>query len=270
MAVHSLHGGGPVQLNQGARCPNGLPLKWEELTSPTLGRLLNSEAFTVGLLPVGATEQHGPHLPAGTDTIIAQALCDTLSTHGGCISMPALPIGASWWHGKSLAGTIGTSGEEVSRLAVTVARGAADSGLRRLLFVNGHVGNVAALSMACDRLRVELPDMLVGVLSWWEVDAQVTEEVCSDALDWHANRAETSLMLALRPELVDIAAAKGADDPDRTAGMIFRYRCSQVSTNGVTGKPSEADAEMGQRLWNNITAAGAEIVARANKEKPPL
>jgi len=91
-----------------------------------------------------------------------------------------------------------------------------------------------------------------------------------DAEDWHAHRAETALMLAIAPELVDLTAAKVADDPDRTAGLVFRYAVGQVSQTGVTGRPSEATVELGERLWADVVAAAREVVARARVERPPL
>jgi creatinine amidohydrolase len=224
----------------------------------------------VGLLPVGATEQHGPHLPVGTDTLIATAVSRAAASAGGAIVLPPLPVGASWWHGTELGGTLALAGERVADLAADCARWAAHSGLRRLLFVNGHVGNTAPLWLACDRLRFERRDLRVGVLEWWQLSESIAAAVTEDARDWHAHRAETALMLAIAPELVDLASAKDADDEDRTEGLVFRYGAAAVTRNGVTGRPSQASAELGESLWADVTAAARDIVARARVEEPPL
>jgi creatinine amidohydrolase len=224
----------------------------------------------VGLLPVGATEQHGPHLPVGTDTIIATALCDAAASSGGAVVMPSLPVGASWWHGTELGGTLALAGEKVAELAVECIRWAAHTGLRRILFVNGHVGNTAPMWLACDRLRFERPDLRVGVLEWWRLTPSIATEVTTDAEDWHAHRAETALMLAIAPQLVDLTAAKTADDEDRTADLIFRYSVAQVSKTGVTGRPSQATPELGARLWDEVVFAARQVVARARVEQAPL
>jgi creatinine amidohydrolase len=108
------------------------------------------------------------------------------------------------------------------------------------------------------------------VLEWWRLTPAITAEVTADAEDWHAHRAETALMLAIAPALVDLAEAKTADDPDRTAGLVFRYAAGQVSRNGVTGRPSEATLELGHRLWSDIVAAARDVVARARVEQPPF
>jgi len=224
----------------------------------------------VGLIPVGATEQHGPHLPTGTDTILATSLGEALSRRTGAVVLPALPMGASRWHGSGWAGTLALAGEEVAHLAAEAALWAYESGLRRLLFVNGHVGNGAPLRLACDRLRFEQPVLRIGVLEWWGVSAGVAHEAVRDAEDWHANRAETSLMLAVRPDLVDLAAAEAADDEDRATGRVFSYPGAVCTTNGVTGKPSEASVELGERLWEEILIAATGVVSRAWVEQPPL
>jgi creatinine amidohydrolase len=246
------------------------PLRWDELTGPVLKELFDSDPACVGLIPVGATEQHGPHLPTGTDTIIATALADALAADGAAIALPSLPIGASWWHGTSLGGTLALAGERVAELAVAEALWAANTGLRRVLFVNGHVGNSAPLWLACDRIRFERPNLRIGVLEWWKLTPGIAAAAVEDAEDWHAHRAETSLMLALRPDLVDMVAAKSADEPDRTEGLVFRYAVGQVSISGVTGYPSRASAAYGQELWTDIRTAGRDLIARARIEEPPL
>jgi creatinine amidohydrolase len=235
---------------------------WEELTSAQVADRIAADPETVALIPVGATEQHGPHLPVGTDTIIAAALADAAAGEVAVV-LPPLPFGASFFHGSRLAGTIAFSGEETAAACV-------DSGFRRMLFVNGHVGNAAALWIACDRFRREFPDLCIGVMQWWDLTADIARRATEDAADWHANAAETSLMLVLRPELVDTDKMCGADDPDRTEGTVFRYAVQHVSTNGVTGYPSRASKSMGLDLWRDVVAAARDVVERAHSEKPPL
>ncbi len=144
------------------------------------------------------------------------------------------------------------------------------SGVRRLLFVNGHVGNTAALSIALDRVRNGRRGPRVGSVDWWRVTPEVQAAVEADAADWHANRAETSLMLALAPELVDVDAAAGADDPDRSTGLVLRYTVEELTAAGVTGRPSEATTALGAALLGDVVAALVALVRRAREEEPPL
>src|ERR1700722_11896129 len=93
------------------------PVGWEDLTWPEIEALVRRRPKEVALLPVGATEQHGPHLPTGTDTIIATGLCHAVSARTGAPVLPALPIGCSYGHGTLLPGTLSLTPE---RLADTV------------------------------------------------------------------------------------------------------------------------------------------------------
>jgi creatinine amidohydrolase len=242
---------------------------WAELSSRQLADRFAVDPDTVVLIPVGATEQHGPHLPVGTDTIVAVALADAAAGVDALV-LPPLAFGASQFHGTELAGTIACSGEDTAGAAQRIAVGCADSGARRVLFVNGHVGNAAPLWIACDNFRRRFPDSGIGVMQWWDLTPDIARRATADAMDWHANAAETSLMLVLRPELVDVERMQTADDEDRTAGTVFRYPVQHVSTNGVTGHPSRASKAFGLELWNDVVAAARDTVSRAHDEVPPL
>jgi creatinine amidohydrolase len=243
---------------------------WSDLAWPDLRQLFATAPDEVGLLPIGATEQHGPHLPTGTDTIIASALCEEVSARTGAPVLPPIAIGCSFGHDRLLPGTLSLSPEELATTARRAVEWAADSGLRRVLMVNAHFGNAAALNCATDHLRFERPELRVGVVGWWEADEEVAAAMGADGDDVHANRAETSLMLAIAPTLVHLDRLAGADDPDRTDGLVFRYMASALSTNGVTGRPSEATLELGKWLFERAVSALALRVERGRRETPPL
>jgi creatinine amidohydrolase len=246
------------------------PRRWSELAWPELAELRSLGDCEVGLIPVGATEQHGPHLPTGTDTIIASALCDAVSANTGAPVLPPIPIACSYGHGTELPGTLSLSPELLAAVSRQYVEWAATSGLTRILFVNSHFGNAASLGIATDHLRLFRPDLQVGVVDWWSVDSEVARETVVEGDDVHAHRAETSLMLAIAPELVHLDRLQSADDPDRTADLVFRYTAPALSTNGVTGRPSEATVELGNRLLSLTVAAISERVERGRVEKAPL
>ncbi|MCU1428038.1 MAG: crnA [Actinomycetia bacterium] len=224
----------------------------------------------VGLVPVGATEQHGPHLPTATDTIIATAICEAASDRCGAPVLPAIPLGASYGHGTVMPGTISLTPELLAAVVRQYVEWAAASGLTRLLFVNAHFGNAASLGIATDHVRLYRPDLQVGTVDWWSLDPIVASETVADGADLHANRAETSVMLAVAPELVDRARMANADDPDRTGDLVFRYTAPSLSTNGVTGRPSEATVELGELLVARTADALSARVERGRVEEPPL
>jgi len=199
------------------------PRRWSELAWPELAELRSRGDGEVGLIPVGATEQHGPHLPTGTDTIIASALCDAVSASTGAPVLPPIPIACSYGHGTELPGTLSLSPELLAAVSRQYVEWAATSGLTRILFVNSHFGNAASLGIATDHLRLFRPDLQVGVVDWWSVDPEVARETVVEGDDVHAHRAETSLMLAIAPELVHLDRLQSSDDADRTADLVFRY-----------------------------------------------
>jgi creatinine amidohydrolase len=244
------------------------PRRWFDSAWPDLADL--AAGAEVGLVPVGAVEQHGPHLPTGTDTIIATALCERVSERCGAIVLPAIPVGCSYGHSVNLPGNLSLTPEQLAQSVRQNAEWAATSGLTRLLFVNAHFGNAASLAVGTDHLRLFRPDLQVAFVNWWTLDPTVAAESVADGDDLHANRSETSVMLALAPELVHLDRMVEADDPDRTGDLVFRYTVPALSTNGVTGRPSEATAELGAKLIDLTVDALVDLVRRGRVEEPPL
>jgi creatinine amidohydrolase len=251
--------------------PGGDVRRWADQAWPDFrAGLVGGPGEEVGLVPVGATEQHGPHLPTGTDTLVATAVCEWASAATGAPVLPAVPVGASYGHGTDLPGTLSLPPEMLARVLVQYAEWAAYSDVRRLLFVNGHAGNGAAIGIALDHLRFHRPDLRAGSVDWWTSDPAVTAELTADGSDIHANRGETAMVLAIAPHLVRTERMQDADDPDRTPDLVFRYTAAALSTNGVTGRPSEATAELGQHLLGLAGRALARTVEAGRVEQPPL
>jgi creatinine amidohydrolase len=145
----------------------------------------------------------------------------------------------------------------------------AASGISRVLAVNGHFGNQASLSVAGDHVRLERPDLRLGILNWWTLTPAISAETLADGEDVHANRAETALMMALAPDMVHTDQLALADDEDRTEGLVFRYTAPVLSKNGVTGRPSEATPELGQWLLDQVVETICAAVERGRIEDLP-
>ena len=241
---------------------------WSQLASPDVHAALATPQ--VGLVPVGATEQHGPHLPVGTDTLIATAVCERAAELCGALVLPAVAVGVSYGHGIALPGTLSLSPALLAEVLKAYATWAAASGLTRLLFVNAHLGNTATIGTATDWLRLYAPHLRVGTVDWWASSPEVAAEAVADGADIHANRAETSLVMAIAPHLVHADRVADADDEDRTADLVFRYTAPSLSRNGVTGRPSEASPELGERLLALTARAVADRVERGRTEEPPF
>ncbi|MFB9646873.1 mycofactocin biosynthesis peptidyl-dipeptidase MftE [Microbacterium terregens] len=218
------------------------------------------------LVPLGSTEQHGPHLPLDVDTAIARAVCDGVARRLAqpTLVAPAIAYGASGEH-QGFAGTVSVGTESLTRTLVEFCR-SARHWAGRIVFVNGHGGNAEALAAAMATLAREATDV-----SW---------QPCRHG-DVHAGRPETSIMLHLAPHRVLMDAA----EPGATASipeLLPRLReagVHGVSANGVLGDPRGATAEEGaailDRMIGEVTAsireagsAAAAAEANAKSRRP--
>jgi mycofactocin system creatininase family protein len=212
------------------------------------------------LVPVGSTEQHGPHLPLGMDTVIAEAVArraaDLIREAGvDVLIAPALAYGSSGEH-QHFAGTLSIGLEALQHLLVELVR-SAGSWAGRCVLVNGHGGNVPAVAAAVGQLRYEGHD--VG----WTACAP-TPEADWARVDSHAGRIETSLALALVPDDVRLDRAEpGALEPlSELLPRMSAGGVASVSPNGVLGDPSGASAQEGVRLlWSMVTEVASSVLA---------
>ncbi|MBS1129385.1 MAG: Creatininase [Proteobacteria bacterium] len=242
---------------------------WNDLTWQELPDVL-AACGHAAILPVGATEQHGPHLGCGVDTVIADQLCRAVAERTGVPMLPPLPYGCSLGHSRRWPGTIAVTPVILIEFVKQIGDWAYHSGVRRLFIVNAHVTNAAPLRCALEMLRAEHDDLMVAVINTASLSQRVREFHATDGDDWHANDAETSLMLAIAPEGVRPEKMPEADDPDRTGCCVFSHPVNRTSRNGVTGQPSAATAAKGEQWFAWLTDDLAELIARGCQETPPL
>ena len=216
---------------------------WTEHWQPTRRPLL--------VVPVGSCEQHGPHLPLDTDTRIAMALADGLAQkfdEGELLVTPPLTITASGEH-ASFPGTLSVGSEVFEQIIVELVRSADWSA--GVVLVNGHGGNRGAVQRAVRLLRSEQRK----VLAWWP-------RVSGG--DAHAGETETSMMLAIAPDLVRMHRAEvGNTEP--LADLVEELRdggVRSVSPNGVLGDPRHATESHGRNL---LTLLSIDLVAAVDE-----
>lgn len=223
------------------------------------------------VLPLGATEQHGPALPINTDTVIANALCRAACAQADVAMAPAMAYTSSAAHSAKWPGTFSLTPKTFIDSLVQWAKWAEATGWKKLYIVNAHAGNDAPMRVAIDQIRIELMGRLqVGYLNTFFIDPEIEAHFTQDAADLHANKGECDLMLHLAPDTVDQTALPNADDPDRTDDLVFSYPVSQTSLNGTTGSPSRGRADDGKNLFEMMTKALVEKLSRAKTEQPPL
>ena len=210
----------------------------EGTTSPDL------PSRAVLVVPLGSTEQHGPHLPLDTDTIIAASIASAAAAATGALLAPALAYGSSGEH-AGFTGTLSLSNAALESVVVELVRSVDDwpGENPAVVLVNGHGGNYGPVSSALATLQAEGRT----VHAWWPVDADG---------DAHAGRTETSLLLHLAPSLVRQDRYEAGNTASLTQ-LMPRLRSEGVkgvSTNGVLGDPTHSTAENGAVIWSRWTA----------------
>lgn len=239
-------------------------MTWEEVADAV------KAGVQTAVLPVGATEQHGPQLGCGMDTAIAHRLCTDAAEQSPVILLPTLPYGCSIGHSKRWPGTLALNPKTLIDLICDLGDWVHSSGIRRLIMVNGHVTNEAPLRCALEILRARHDGFMVALLHTARLSERVRLAHHQDAEDWHANDAETALMMALAPEMVREDKIVSSDDPDRTTDCIFSHPVNRTSKNGVTGTPSGASREKGAELYGWMLEDLTAILRQAVTEEAPL
>ena len=203
------------------------------------------------LIPLGATEQHGPHLPLSTDTLIAAGVAEAVASRRADVAVaPALPYGSSGEH-SGFAGTLSLGQAALEATLVELVRSA--DGFRDVALVSWHGGNAEPVARAVAQLRAE-----GRTVNRWEPHVE--------GGDAHAGWVETSLMLALAPDLVRDERPVGATQPiDLLLPRLRQHGVAAVSQNGVLGDARGATADAGHALLERFVAEiGALLDATSN------
>ncbi|MFI7004752.1 mycofactocin biosynthesis peptidyl-dipeptidase MftE [Nocardia sp. NPDC050175] len=209
-----------------------------DLTWPEAGERAAADAILA--VAIGATEQHGPHLPLSTDTDIASALCARLAAvRADVLVAPAIPYGASGEH-AGFPGTLSIGQAALELLVVELCRSATDT-FDRILLVNWHGGNLEPLRRAETLLRSESRDVRVYLPRYQG--------------DLHAGRSETGVQLALSPDRVRLDRAEVGDVRPlaQLMPLLRGAGVRSVSANGVLGDPTAASADEGAALLDHLT-----------------
>lgn len=233
--------------------------RWADATRAELNALL---PHAVVVLPIGATEQHGPHLATGMDALAAERLAavgaERAGHPGGVVLAPALAFGASDHH-LPFGGTLSLSGATLARVLAELLASAVQSGARRLLLLNGHGGNSATCAQAAtDAARVE--DVVVAAADYWAL-ARVGGP-WGEHWPGHAGAFETALMRALRPEGVrddELRPSPGAW-PSAPDGLRLEQPAAWRAIDGFTDDPRAGAEVDGAHAFGRLAAAVATAI----------
>jgi creatinine amidohydrolase len=249
-------------------------LYYGDLAWPVAVAALRSQLL---VLPVGAIEQHGPHLPLSVDIDLSTEFAKAVASELDAIVAPGISYGArslpQSGGGPAFPGTIFARGQMLTGYYADIIRGYAEAGARRILIINGHYENEAFLFEGIELCRESgwLASTRVVALSWWSVvDDHFLNELFSGQFPgWHAEHAglcETSLMLHLRPDVV------GEDRPDNAnpprAG-IYRsdVQGEEIAVKGVLAQSSGASRAIGEMLFKSVCEGICKITRESLREE---
>ena len=259
--------------------PDHHEVRWDRMTAPALIKAALEK--TVVIIPLGATEQHGPHLPTPVDWRLAYELSQRaarlMQSRQKALVTPASPFGMSEHH-MSLGGTLTLNYSAMAAVVGCVVRSAARHGFERIFVLNGHGGNIAALETIITELTIELKLPLAGG-TYWQIAADSIRTILEhQGAVLHACEAETSMLQALSPETVMPldASLKSPLVPGLSAIEGVNpgvYRWQQLKTRsalGLIGEAWAATPEKGQRLLDAIARDVADALANQALWEAPI
>jgi creatinine amidohydrolase len=222
------------------------------------------------IVPVGSTEQHGPHAPFGTDSILATEVSVRLARRIGALVAPTLTYGASGDH-RGYPGVPFVSTRTLTALVQDVVLSLAGGGFRKIILVNGHYTNSIALSAAIMEVGDQLPAGTIAFpFNYWDaLPSEQLAEYLGPDVGLHANIGETSAVLAVNESLVKLELAVReypAFPVEPTPAMVSAYFFSargtlpRASRSGVWGDPSGSSVELGRRYLDQIEEASVRFV----------
>jgi creatinine amidohydrolase len=242
-------------------------IEWSRLKAANINALAARDAVVI--VPVGSTEQHGPHLPTQVDSLLVGEIARRAARQAAATT-PIVVTPTVWSglaeHHMSLGGTLSLDFGTFLALLRCVCRSLVRQGFRRILLLNGHGGNIAALTVAVNELAVEL-DAPIATTTYWPLASEAFARILErQKTVRHACEAETSMLLAVAPDLVDMTRAPAAVGPTGReltdvvgSEAVQRWRSFKSRTHhGAIGDPRTASADKGERLL----AAAAEAVAK--------
>ncbi|KLN53991.1 creatininase family protein [Variovorax paradoxus] len=259
--------------------PASLPRFWSQLTTRDFAAL--DAAATVAVLPLGATEQHGPHLPLGVDTVLADGIVAAslplLPASLPVLFLPTQQIGLSPEHAR-FAGTLTLSAETVIRMWKEIGAGVARAGVKKLVLFNAHGGHVGAMDIVARELRAA-HGLIVYSVSWFNLplgDAGAQFGAGEHRFGVHAGEIETSMMLALAPQQVRMGEAKNfrSTSEQRAADYAILgngrsaklgWAMEDYNAQGAAGNAAAATAPRGQAVVDAAAQQLALLLAEVSR-----
>lgn len=240
------------------------PILWDELTWTEVEEL--TKEMKMVIVPVGATEQHGPHLPLNVDTLQVYEVAKRASALTGVPVVPPFAVGLSQSHGR-FPGTLWVRSETMIRYMTEVCHSLYQSGIRKFVLLNGHMYNLWVLQCVRDNLRCDFDDVQCTAFNYFLAADTAFASDAPAKKHIHGNFGETSQVLAIRPDLVHMDDSVDEDD----FYTFFDHRFDQVSHSGIVGRNATGgDAQAGEEMLTEFAEAIANLLRRGLEEPIPI
>jgi creatinine amidohydrolase len=220
------------------------------------------------LLAIGSTESHGAHLPYGCDTLVAYDLALEVAKQ-----LDKTVVAPPLWYGMSLhyrhkPMCISLSSDTLAQVIREIIESLIFWGIEKIVVINGHDGNIAPIQIATRDIKVEYPDVGLAVLdAWWETAGSLlppdTFEVWNGL--GHGGEGETSIGLAMFPDLCDMSRAKGMI-PDMDPNVKLVWNFEELTDYGASGAPEKATAEKGQKMKKVLVDYLVDFIKRMDSQ----
>ncbi|MCF2136084.1 MAG: creatininase family protein [Candidatus Thorarchaeota archaeon] len=241
-----------------------MPL-WNELTHKKF--LMAASKTEVVVMVTGSLEAHGDHLPLGTDTMMPEYLAQKVAQETNALVLPALPIGNSWTF-TTFEGTLSLKAHTIIDLYTDIMESVFAHGFKYLIVLNGHGGNVSAIQLAAQR-ATQQGERVVILVNWWIDLGKAAREEVLETYEGHAAEDETSEVMYVRPELVDMSSVMAARTDTRFRIISGAYR-EELYQSAIWGDPRTATPEKGKRIVDEAVEELIELIHELEKGKLPL
>lgn len=219
-----------------------------------------TEKGTLAVLAIGACEQHGAHLPLTTDTDMAHGVAGRIANELDALLLPPITYGDAW-NNEAFTGTISLSPATLRAMIEDIGRGLRRMGVKGLVIINGHFGNREPIAQAARTLLdAGLPVVHLDYPGMEALAGQICDSAPAAPGFYHADEVETAIMLALRPEAVDMSRATPEYPQFPPTFGIEPMQLRDFVSTGVFGDPRPATAEKGEALIAGIVAESVRLV----------
>lgn len=228
------------------------------------GKAYEQAKFDKAIVAIGSTENHGFHLPFSTDTFVSQALAEEIASRmENMLVLPPLYYGMSE-HYQHRPFSISLRSEHLIQVVRDILESTYRWGIKKIVIINGHDGNIAPIEIAAREFKAQHADArVVSLDAWWVSAGNLLPKDTFEVWDGlgHAGEGETSIALALFPDLVDMSAARGVV-PDLPPHLDIKWLFSELTDTGATGDPSKGSREKGEMMKAALVDAVVKSLQR--------